>query len=76
LRLLKTHPISELRGIPSRIQAKHTYFSGSDWRESESRLERVKDGMANRLDRLKAIGNGQDCRVAATAFSILSEGLI
>jgi DNA (cytosine-5)-methyltransferase 1 len=63
-------------GIPSRIHQEHTYSSGPDWRESESRLERVKDGMANRLDRLKAIGNGQDSRVAATAFNILSEGLI
>jgi DNA (cytosine-5)-methyltransferase 1 len=63
-------------GISSGVQKKDPYFIGSDWRESESRLERSKDGMAHRLDRLKAIGNGQDCRVAATAFSILSEGLI
>jgi len=69
-------PQCEGRGIPSRVQKENPYACGSDWRKSESRLERVKDGMAHRLDRLRAIGNGQDCRVAATAFNILSEGLI
>ena len=33
-------------------------------------------GVANRLDRIKAIGNGQVPLCAAVAFSILSEGLI
>ena len=37
---------------------------------------RVVDGVANRVDRLKAIGNGQVPQCAAMAFSILSEGLI
>jgi DNA (cytosine-5)-methyltransferase 1 len=37
----------------------------------ESRLGRVADGVANRVDRLKAIGNGQVPLVAATAFRIL-----
>jgi DNA (cytosine-5)-methyltransferase 1 len=37
---------------------------------------RVVDGVANRVDRLKAIGNGQVPMCAAMAFSILSEGLI
>jgi hypothetical protein len=31
--------------------------------------------VAARMDRLKAIGNGQVSRVAATAFQLLSEGL-
>ena len=34
------------------------------------------DGVDTNMDKLKAIGNGQDCRVAATVFNILSEGLI
>ena len=63
-------------GIPCGVHAKHAHTCGPDWRQSESQLERVQDGMANRLDRLRAVGNGQDCRVAATAFRILSEGLI
>jgi DNA (cytosine-5)-methyltransferase 1 len=33
---------------------------------------RVADGVAARMDRLKAIGNGQVSRVAATAFRILT----
>jgi len=33
-------------------------------------------GVANRVDRLKAIGNGQVPQCAAVAFNILSEGLI
>jgi DNA (cytosine-5)-methyltransferase 1 len=34
---------------------------------------RVADGMAHRADRLKAIGNGQVPRVAATAWRLLTE---
>jgi hypothetical protein len=33
---------------------------------------RVVDGVANRVDRLKALGNGQVSRVAATAWRLLS----
>ena len=69
-------PQRERGCIPSGIHQSYTYTCGTDWRESESRLERVKDGMDNRVDRLKAIGNGQDCRVAATAFNILTRGLL
>lgn len=36
------------------------------------RVTGMANGVANRMDRLKAIGNGQVPRVAATAFSILS----
>lgn len=41
----------------------------------EPNVGRVADGVANRVDRLKAIGNGQVPQCAALAFSILSEGL-
>jgi len=37
---------------------------------------RVDHGVAHRVDRLKAIGNGQVPQCAAMAFRILSEGLI
>ncbi|MHB0806030.1 DNA cytosine methyltransferase [Stutzerimonas nitrititolerans] len=40
---------------------------------AEPGLGRVVNGMANRLDRLKALGNGQVPRVAAAAFSMLAE---
>jgi len=39
---------------------------------TESRLGRVADGVAHRVDRLKAIGNGQVSSVAALAWEILS----
>ncbi len=57
---------------------------GTDYAESkrldriwgiESRLGRVAHGVAHRLDRLKAIGNGQVPSVAAFAFRILSKNL-
>ena len=38
----------------------------------EPGLGRVVDGVAHRVDRLRAIGNGQVSRVAATAWEILS----
>lgn len=39
---------------------------------AEPSVGRVANGVASRVDRLKAIGNGQVPRVAATAFRILS----
>jgi DNA (cytosine-5)-methyltransferase 1 len=42
---------------------------------AESLLFGKTHGVDKRLDRLKAIGNGQVPQVAATAFNILSEGL-
>ena len=41
----------------------------------EPELDRVANGVAHRVDRLKAIGNGQVSSVAAIAFLILSQGL-
>ena len=41
----------------------------------ESQLGRVAHGVAHRVDRLKAIGNGQVPLVAATAFKILTQTL-
>ena len=41
----------------------------------EPKLDRVVDGMANRVDRLKAIGNGQVPFCAATAWKLLNERL-
>ena len=42
------------------------------WWESEPNVGRVANGVAARVDRLKAIGNGQVPRVAATAFKLLA----
>jgi DNA (cytosine-5)-methyltransferase 1 len=41
----------------------------------EPGLVRVVDGMADRVDRIHAIGNGQSPRVAATAWQLLTENL-
>ena len=43
------------------------------WWPTEPQLGRVADGVANRVDRLKAIGNGQVSRVVATAWALLTQ---
>jgi DNA (cytosine-5)-methyltransferase 1 len=58
----KTFRCSFVRG------KKESEFS---WWEIEPKLDRVVDGMADRVDRLKAIGNGQVPLCAATAWNIL-----
>jgi len=45
------------------------------WWESEPQLGRVANGVANRVDRLKAIGNGQVPAVAALAWDALTQRL-
>lgn len=74
-------PQCEGRRISGRVYQEHSYTVSSSWRQIESNLERVANGVASGMDsnwgkRLRAIGNGQDPRVAALAFSILSNGLI
>jgi DNA (cytosine-5)-methyltransferase 1 len=51
-------------------------FSPSIWESKESVGCGVDDGLANRMDRLRAAGNGQIPAVAAAAWSILTEGVI
>jgi DNA (cytosine-5)-methyltransferase 1 len=51
------------------------YAKPTDWWASESSVQRVVDGVAYRVDRLTAIGNGQVPAVAAVAFKILSSRL-
>lgn len=46
-----------------------------DWWETEPELGRVAYGVASRVDRLRAIGNGQVPAVARIAFQILRERL-
>jgi len=43
------------------------------WWETEPNVDRMADGVACRVDRLKAIGNGQVPQVAALAWRLLSE---
>ena len=46
-------------------------FKGSQWWETEPDLGRVAHGVAHRVDRLRAIGNGQVPAVAALAWRVL-----
>jgi len=46
------------------------------WWQSEPSVGRLAHGMAHRVDRLKAIGNGQVPLCMAYSFSKLSEGII
>ncbi|EPG7850023.1 DNA cytosine methyltransferase [Acinetobacter baumannii] len=48
-----------------------SFTRGWEWWAIEPELGRVADGVANRVDRLKAIGNGQVSIVARSAFRIL-----
>ncbi len=46
---------------------------GREWWKAEPNVGRVVDGVASRVDRLKAIGNGQVPLCAATAWRLLSK---
>lgn len=58
----------------SRFLAYHgqTYWQDGRW---EDAMPRVANGVANRVDRITALGNGQVPRVAATAWRILRRRL-
>ena len=57
---------------------KRAFYCESSWWATEPNVGRVANGVAARVDRLKAIGNGQVPLCAATAFKLLKEriGLI
>ena len=65
-------PQRQGRSISSGVRAQHANLSGTSWWGTEPNVGRVANGVAARVDRLKAIGNGQVPIVAATAFRILS----
>jgi hypothetical protein len=48
-------------------------YGESNWWDIEPSIQRVADGVAARVDRLKAIGNGQVPLCAATAWRLLNE---
>jgi len=60
--------------VSSRIHQKHTNIVSTDWWESEPEMERVAHGLANWVDRLKAIGNGQVPAVVRLAWNTLTRG--
>ena len=50
-----------------------SHGSNPGWWETEPDVGRVANGVASRVDRLKALGNGQVPAVAATAWTLLDE---
>ena len=54
-----------------RSQSEYSDISSASWWQSEPNVGRVAHGVAVRVDRLKAIGNGQVPLCAATAWRIL-----
>ena len=62
--------------ISSRIYKENTNTCDSRWWKDSSRIHRMDDGVAARMDRLKAIGNGQVPLVAASAWCKLHERIL
>jgi DNA (cytosine-5)-methyltransferase 1 len=58
--------------LSSRGFKKNPNFRLGSWWETEPKICRVDDGVANRVDRLIAIGNGQVPSVAERAFTTLA----
>lgn len=57
-------------------EAQHAATECGGWWGSEPRVGRVADGVAARVDRLRALGNGQVPLVAAVAFKVLERYLM
>ena len=60
-------------GAGSQRQGIQTSTTYPDWWETEPRLGRMANGVANQLDRLKALGNGQVPAVVAEVWRLLME---
>lgn len=74
LEKLDVSALGDRMGQPARRVDAPTWW-GRDPAEGpvESRVGRVVDGMADRVDRLRAIGNGQVSAVAASAWRLLMD---
>jgi len=67
--------VADAEGVHAQRQHKgswETQSGRSCWWPSEPNVGRVANGVAARVDRLKAIGNGQVPAVAATAWRLLN----
>lgn len=62
-----------LRGGTGRNEVERISGAAQDWWATEPDVGRVAHGVAARVDRLRAIGNGQVPAVAALAWKILAE---
>lgn len=66
--------LEERQGQPEHYGEEQSSSLGTDWWESEPLVGRVAHGVASRVDRLRAIGNGQVPAVAALAWRTLRGG--
>ena len=66
-------PQRQRGSLSSGIHEKDTNTGNARWWKDASGIHRMDDGVAARVDRLKAIGNGQVPAVAAAAFNILKK---
>jgi DNA (cytosine-5)-methyltransferase 1 len=69
----KRNTSRESISISGEIINESKYGSNASWWQFEPNVGRVADGVAARVHRIKAIGNGQVPLCAATAWRILSE---
>ncbi len=58
----------------TRRETREEVLRRGSWWEHEPGVRRVADGVADRVDRLRALGNGQVPAVAALAWSLLTAG--
>ncbi len=75
LRNANSQDVERQRQIAFRAKQKFGNISDASGWQIEPNVGRVAHGVADRVDRLKAIGNGQVPLCAATAFELLRERL-
>ena len=63
--------LAQRQGEPSDTRQEQQAIERADWWLAEPDVGRVVDGVAHRVDRLKALGNGQVPRCAAEAWRLL-----
>lgn len=61
--------------ISGRVRQEYADISDPCWWQTEPGMGRVADGLANRVDRLKAIGNGQVPKCASEAWLMLTNNM-
>ena len=70
---LQKPQFESLQKRPKNKTSERAFSANKSWWATEPRLGRVANGVANRVDRIKCLGNGQVPAVAATAFKLLSD---
>lgn len=63
--------VERQRSVAIGVESEFGNIGDASWWQSEPNVGRVANGVAARVDRLKAIGNGQVPAVAATAWELM-----